>query len=211
MSYLWSPISWKPRALTKADKHSHFNTHSYRQTHTHTHTHIQSKKTNILVTHWMETEEENDKSVGRREDVAFQFWLERGEWRGVPDREREREKKVFCCCFFNPLRVPISFLRTRHYTHHVRQERRRKVAAPTRFRLTKPRFGDWPGIRLLIRDSMAEPRFGNCIDIRELNRLSTIEPGIDNRAGILEFNLDSITEPFDLVFSVFAILSRHIP
>ena len=37
----------------------------------------------------METEE-NDKSVGRREEVAFQFLLERGECSGMPDRERKR-------------------------------------------------------------------------------------------------------------------------
>ena len=35
--------------------------------------------------------EESDKSVGRREEVGFHFWLER-EWHGMPDRERKRER-----------------------------------------------------------------------------------------------------------------------
>ena len=38
----------------------------------------------------METEERKLKSVDRREEVGFQFWLERGEWRGMLDRERKR-------------------------------------------------------------------------------------------------------------------------
>ena len=38
MGNLWRLISWEPRALTKADKHTHFKTHT-RHTHTHTHAH----------------------------------------------------------------------------------------------------------------------------------------------------------------------------
>ena len=79
---LWCPISWEPRALTKADKLIHFKMHT-RHTHTcthtnipHTHTHAPThtcKNTSIVVMGLMETEE-SDQSVGRREEVGVQFW-----------------------------------------------------------------------------------------------------------------------------------------
>ena len=56
MGHLWCPISWEPRALTKADKHIHYisrHTHTCAQT---PHTHIH-KNTSILVMGLMETEE----------------------------------------------------------------------------------------------------------------------------------------------------------
>ena len=99
---LWRLISWKPRALKKQismphphththtnTPHPHMHAHTYTHTHTHTHTHP-CKNTSIVVMGLMETEERSEKSVGRREEVGFQFWLERGEWRGLPYRERKR-------------------------------------------------------------------------------------------------------------------------
>ena len=94
---LWCPISGESRALTKADKHIHFHnnnnnknthththtTHTYKHTdincmqqhtpHAHAHTHTE-QKTSILVMGLMDLQKkENDKSVGRREEVEFQF------------------------------------------------------------------------------------------------------------------------------------------
>ena len=57
---LWRPISWEPRALTKADKHIHFNTHTHTHklhatahtTHMHarTHTHAHRKNKQVWLT-----------------------------------------------------------------------------------------------------------------------------------------------------------------
>ena len=126
-----APISWEPRALTKADQHIYFKNkhhthhthththtlkHIHTQTHTHTHTHTSTQTqiacnsthpsahthththmhTRIIKTQaylscvWWKQKKENDKPVGRREEVGFQFWLETGEWCGMPDRERKR-------------------------------------------------------------------------------------------------------------------------
>ena len=68
---LWRSISWEPRALTKADKHTHFKKHTHTRTnthtqtpphrhtctHTHTHTHTHGKNTCIVVMGLIETEE----------------------------------------------------------------------------------------------------------------------------------------------------------
>ena len=87
-----------PKALTKADKHIYFKTHT-RHTHTHTHslslflsssTHTPQKHKHSSHGFGGNRRKKVIKSIGRREEVGFQFWLERGEWRGMPDRERKR-------------------------------------------------------------------------------------------------------------------------
>ena len=66
----------------KADKHAtptHAHTHKHPHTptptptHVRTHTHTAKKPTSIVVMGLMETEERARKSVGRREEVGFQF------------------------------------------------------------------------------------------------------------------------------------------
>ena len=80
----------RAQSAYKADKHAtHINAHTYPPPPTHTHTHRKNTSIVLVVMGLMETEE-SDRSVGRREEVGFQFWLERGEWRGMPDRERKR-------------------------------------------------------------------------------------------------------------------------
>ena len=76
---LWRPISWEPRALTK------------QITMPHTHTSTNTPKKNKHSSHGFDgNKKESEKSVGRREEMGFQFWLETGEWCGMPNRERER-------------------------------------------------------------------------------------------------------------------------
>ena len=74
------------RTHTHIYTHSHAHRNAHTNTHTHTHTHTQA----YLLWVWWKQKKENDKSVGRRERVDFQFWLERAEWRVMPDRERKR-------------------------------------------------------------------------------------------------------------------------
>ena len=66
---------------------------SFCHTYTHTNTHTLSLSPQIhalLVMGWLNEIKENNRSVYRREEVGFQFWLKRSEWRRMPDRERKR-------------------------------------------------------------------------------------------------------------------------
>ena len=89
-----APHLMRAQGAYKADEHAwptHAHTHTNTpHTPTHTHTHTHHKNTSIVVMGLWKQKKESKKSVGRREEVGFQFWRERGEWRGMPNRERKR-------------------------------------------------------------------------------------------------------------------------
>ena len=53
-------------------------------------THTHATNTRVPGDGLVEWEGKNDRSVCRREEVGFQFWLKRRERRWMPDRERKR-------------------------------------------------------------------------------------------------------------------------
>ena len=77
-----APHLMRVQGAYKADKHATHTCiltytqppppHTHTCTHTHTHIHTPCKNTSIVVMGLMETEE-SEKSVGRREEVDFQF------------------------------------------------------------------------------------------------------------------------------------------
>ena len=89
---------------TLISSHTHTHTHTHIHTHARTHartppsyTHAHAPRLSHTHTYyitgdglWYIGKKENDRSVCRREEVGFQFWLKRTEWRRMPDRERKR-------------------------------------------------------------------------------------------------------------------------
>ena len=76
---------------TTPHTHTHMHTHAHARTYTHTHTNTHtSQKTQAYSSWvWCKEKKESEKSAGRRKEVGFQFWFERGEWRG---RNRKRKR-----------------------------------------------------------------------------------------------------------------------
>ena len=77
------------------DRHKHTHTH----THTHAHIHHTQHHEHTIdgfggnqkrKKKERKKEKKTDISGCRRKEVGFQFWLERREWRGMPDGERKR-------------------------------------------------------------------------------------------------------------------------
>ena len=74
-----------------AHKHTHTHTRARARAHACTHTRTHARTANTCITgdgfvQW----EENDILVCRREEMSFQFWLKRRQWRRMPDRESKR-------------------------------------------------------------------------------------------------------------------------
>ena len=86
----------------------HAHTHTHKTTHNHTQTHTHHKNVSIQVVCLMETEERK-MTVGRREEVGFQFWFERGEWCGMPDCFPIHWGGCCFCFWQNQLSLPTLF------------------------------------------------------------------------------------------------------
>ena len=85
-----APHLMRAQGAYKADKHAR-PTHAHTPTNTpptHTHTHTPQKHRH--TSHGFDGNRRKKMIVGRRKEVGFQFWLERGEWGGMPSRERKR-------------------------------------------------------------------------------------------------------------------------
>ena len=74
MDNLWRPISWGPRALTKADKHIHFKTHTH---HTHTHTHTRARARKHIAT-------AAQKFFLQSDNYHSMWWFSTTKWPGNP-------------------------------------------------------------------------------------------------------------------------------
>ena len=62
--------------------------------HTHTHTHTHSHTYTLLTAGWQNEKKENGRSVCRREEVGFQFWLKKEESEDECLMERGREFQI---------------------------------------------------------------------------------------------------------------------